>query len=237
MLTIFLESLNLCSWLKTYWTPGPANWVVINGERRSPLQHVAYQFPGSDSTYNNEFVLLDSGVNAAKEGVSILSLFQSPCPSYIDTDLEPQMWGKNAINSDQTMADYEQQTPDKAIKNLKDVLSALKYHQIPAVNTLLINQANRVGNMFDQMETALASRPGYQRADLQAKWNSWIKGRTDRARARAETYLTDNMKKLKDGYTSEYQRQPKFADPVLLAKIDNLDVAIRGRQTWGNPFP
>ncbi|KAI4122687.1 MAG: hypothetical protein LQ338_005669 [Usnochroma carphineum] len=215
LLTIFLESLNLCSWLKTYWTPGPANWVVINGERRSPLQHVAYQFPGSDSTYNNEFVLLDSGVNAAKEG----------------------MWGKNAINSDQTMADYEQQTPDKAIKNLKDVLSALKYHQIPAVNTLLINQANRVGNMFDQMETALASRPGYQRADLQAKWNSWIKGRTDRARARAETYLTDNMKKLKDGYTSEYQRQPKFADPVLLAKIDNLDVAIRGRQTWGNPFP
>lgn len=147
------------------------------------------------------------------------------------------MWGRNAINSDQTMTDYEQQTPDKAIKNLKDVLSALKYHQIPAVNTLLVNQANRVGNMFNQMETALANRPGYQPAGLQAEWNSWIKGRADRARTRAETYLTDNIKKLKDGYTTEYQRQPQFADPVLLEKIDKLDAAIKVRQTWGNPFP
>ncbi|KAL8701240.1 MAG: hypothetical protein Q9201_005019 [Fulgogasparrea decipioides] len=184
LLTIFLESLNLCSWLKNYWDPGASGWVVFKSERRSPLQHVTYQFPGSDSAYNNEFVLLDSGVNAAKEG----------------------MWGENAINSEQTMTDYEQQTPDKAIKNLKDVLSALKYHQIPAVSTLLVNQADRVGNMFNQMEMTLANRLKYQRANLQAEWNICIKGRADRARTRAESYLTDNIKKLKDGYASEYQR-------------------------------
>ena len=135
------------------------------------------------------------------------------------------------------MQDYEQQTPDKAIKNLKDVLSALKYHQIAGVNTILVTQANRVGNMFQTMETELANRPGYQPLGLQAAWKTWIKGRADRARTRAETYLTDNMRKLKDGYGSDYQRQPQFADTVLLGKIDALDAAITGRTTWTNPFP
>lgn len=75
LLSIFLESLNLCPMLKTYWDPGATNWVAINGVRRSPLQWVAYQYPGSDNAYGGEFVLLDSGVNAAKEGVSTIK----PC--------------------------------------------------------------------------------------------------------------------------------------------------------------
>lgn len=72
LLTIFLESINMCPTLKTYWDPGATNWVTINGVRRSPIQWVAYQYPGSDNTYGGEFVLLDSGVNAAKEGVSTI---------------------------------------------------------------------------------------------------------------------------------------------------------------------
>ena len=135
------------------------------------------------------------------------------------------------------MQNYEQQTPDKAIKNLKDVLSALKYHQIPAVSTTLVNQANRVGKMFQTMETELASRQGYKFLGLQAAWNVWIKGRADRARTRAETYLTDNLQKLKNGYASDYQRDPKFAGEDLLKKIDALAAAIAGRTTWANPFP
>lgn len=134
------------------------------------------------------------------------------------------------------MQDYEQQTPDKAIKNLKDVLSALRYHQIPAVSTILVTQATRVGNMFQTMETELAKRPDYQHAGLQAAWNVWIKGRADRARTRAETYLTDNIQKLNKGYGSAYQRQPQFADTVLLGKIDALAAAIAGRTAWANPF-
>lgn len=147
------------------------------------------------------------------------------------------MWGRNAINSDVTMQGYEQQDPNKAIKNLKDVLSALKYHQIPAVSTILVDQANRVGNMFQTMETELANRPGYQALGLQAAWNTWIKGRADLARTKAETYLTDYIQKLNDGYGSDYQRQPQYADTVLLGKIDALTAAIAGRTAWANPFP
>ena len=88
-----------------------------------------------------------------------------------------------------------------------DVLSALRYHQIPAVNTILVNQANRVGNMFNQMENVLATRPGYQRPNpnIQTQWKSWIKGRADLARTKAETYLKGNLKNLKElgkGYSN-----------------------------------
>lgn len=91
--------------------------------------------------------------------------------------------------------------------------------------------------MFNQMENVLATRQRYVRQKLQFNWNAWIKGRTDRARTRAESYLTDNFKKLSDGYGSAYQRQDQYADPILIGKIDALGVAIRNRQAWANPFP
>ncbi|KAL8730716.1 MAG: hypothetical protein Q9166_003908 [cf. Caloplaca sp. 2 TL-2023] len=231
LLTIFLDEqsggsypdpnggpnrVSFCEYFGAYWDPGASGFVTVNGKRRSPLQHVAYMFPGSDSAYNNEFVLLDSGVNRVKEG----------------------MWGKKDINSDETMTNYEQQTPDKAVKNLKDVISAYKYHKVPTVSTYLVNQANRVGNMFQQMENSIAaSDPGYQRLNLQSKWKTWIKGRGDRARTRTETYVVDYTKKLRDGYTSEYQVAGGFGDPVLLEKIEASTKEVNGLQPWGNPFP
>lgn len=65
-----ISKVNLCQHLEDYRDPPPVRWITINGIARSPLQWVSYQFPGSDSDYNAEFVLLDSGVNTAKEGVS-----------------------------------------------------------------------------------------------------------------------------------------------------------------------
>lgn len=43
---------------------------MINHIPQSLLQWVIYQFSMSDSDFNPEFVLLDSGVDTAKEGVS-----------------------------------------------------------------------------------------------------------------------------------------------------------------------
>lgn len=255
LLTIFLESLaspaknfpnptgganvNYCTWLKGFWTPtGTQGRITVNNKPRTPLQHVAYQFPGSDSDYNSEFVLLESGVNTAKEGVSS-SDETNILKSFLILTMGSQMWGKSAsINLDQTMTDYEQQQPDRAVKNLKDVLSAINYHRIPAVSSTLVRQANRVGTMFDQMEDALVARGGgYQKVNLQQKWNSWIKGRADRARTRAETHLNDNYEKLKAGYLSDYQQQPQFSDGVLVKKIQELGKAIANAQSWSNPFP
>lgn len=146
------------------------------------------------------------------------------------------MWGKNDINSDETMTDYEQQRPDRAVKNIGDVLSAYKYHQIQAVNDILVKQANRVGAMFGRMENDFLANnyPDYKKIELQAEWTSWIKGRTDQARTKAETYMKAGVKRLQDGYGSEYNR--KFTDKALLARIDSLTTAVNGQPSWVNPF-
>ena len=236
LLHIFLESLNECQYLRDYWSPGATDWVTINGIRKTPVQHVALQFPGHDNAYNREFVLLDSSINTAKTGVSS-SRRHSHHTLVLVADIDSQMWREASINSPETMTNYEQQMPDKAIKNMKDVLGALKYHQIPDVRTILLDQASRVGAMLDKMDNELVNRQGYRKMQLQSKWKLWIKGRADEARSKAETYLEAHLKHLLDVYGSEYARQEKFADTVLLRKIDSLDAAIKGRTPWVNPFP
>lgn len=42
------------------------------------------------------------------------------------------------------------------------------------------------------------------------------------------------IKRLHDGYGSEYNRQS--TDPVLLAQIDSLTAAVNSQQGWANPF-
>jgi len=46
--------------------------------------------------------------------------------------------------------------------------------------------------------------------------------------------MKDGVKRLHDGYCSEYNRE--FTDKVLLAKIDSLTAAVNGQQSWANPF-
>ncbi|KAI4285352.1 MAG: hypothetical protein L6R38_000708 [Xanthoria sp. 2 TBL-2021] len=211
------NKIGFCEYLEYYWSRGDRFWVTVGGNTRSPLQHVAYQYPGKDSAYNAEFVLLDKEVNRVKEG----------------------MWGKKDINSDDTMTEYEQTDPEKAVKNLKDVAAAYKYHQIHDVNIYLLNQGTRVGNMFKQMEDAIfANDKSYERLGLKDKWDTWIKGRTDRARTRAETYMTGYLQKLRSGYATDYHlSNAAFQDQKLLEHIQSLTMEIKGLTPWANPFP
>ncbi|KAL8916112.1 MAG: hypothetical protein Q9208_008708 [Pyrenodesmia sp. 3 TL-2023] len=148
LLTIFLASLaspaknypnpsggdrvNYCTWLKRFWTPtGAGGRIMVNGAARDPLQHVAYQFPGKDNAYDSEFILLDLGVNTAKEGVRHLKINRSLIIHSLILTTNSQMWGKSAsINLDETLTNYELQQPDRAVKNLKDVLSAIGNHRV-----------------------------------------------------------------------------------------------------------
>lgn len=68
------KTIPWCTYLKPYF------YEIANAQRptcdqvvRTPLDCITWQFPGSDSLYNAEFVLLDKWVNTAKEGVSLLS--------------------------------------------------------------------------------------------------------------------------------------------------------------------
>lgn len=92
------------------------------------------------------------------------------------------------------MIGYIQQDPDKAIKNIKDVLMAYKYHQQPTIATYWQNQKNRVGNMLDRMDQLIPSKqdPSYDTyvsMNLKSEWKTWIKGRVIFARQKAVKYM------------------------------------------------
>jgi len=63
------NNVDLCHYLQPYWYTLPvASYITINGVQAKPIQFVASAFPGTNN-HENEFVLLDAGVNTAKEGV------------------------------------------------------------------------------------------------------------------------------------------------------------------------
>lgn len=156
------------------------------------------------------------------------------------------MWGKSAINTDDTMFEYIGNDVNKAIKNIKDVLFAYKYHMIPTISQYLVNQANRVGNMFESMDGTKVPQlhpllkgqayGNYQRVGLRDLWNQWIRGRTDKARLKAETYMTGWVNHLK-GYIPSDPSKLSDDDKVLVEKIVKLDQAVNAvLGTWNNPF-
>ncbi len=155
------------------------------------------------------------------------------------------MWGTGAINQDTTMTGYEQQTPERAVKNIKDVLSAYKYHQFNEVNNILVAQVGRVATMLNQIEQYLASitvttRAGtfatYQPMGLGAQWRTFMNGRAAMARSKAETYMDDWVQSLQNGYATPYLRDhADAAGLALIDKIDHLATAVAGRTAWVVP--
>jgi chitinase len=64
------DLVDLCHYLQPYFETIPKdNWPTIGGVKRRPLEHVTWQFPGTNN-FETELVLLDSGVNLSKMGVS-----------------------------------------------------------------------------------------------------------------------------------------------------------------------
>lgn len=65
-----------CQAIKTLWVGvSAASRFALDGVKRDPVNHVLAVLPGNDNNYLSEFVLLDSGVNTAKERVGY---FPSP---------------------------------------------------------------------------------------------------------------------------------------------------------------
>ncbi|TKA63461.1 hypothetical protein B0A49_09919 [Cryomyces minteri] len=226
--------LNLCQYMENFWSKVPAaQQPVINGRQQNPIDALASVFPGSDNQWNAELVLLESGINAAKAG----------------------MWGRNAINDDSTMAEYLGNEPDRAIKNIKNVLTALVYHRDGQISQILVNQARRVEQMMGDLDTIYlpamnrqtrgANYAHWKPVGLQQYWRQWMRGRADIARVKATTYIEKYMRALQDGYNSpsiqEFIRQHPN-DPasqtgtVLINKINHLQQTVDNAPAWTNPF-
>jgi len=140
-------------------------------------------------------------------------------------------------------------TPAEAIQRIKEVLFAYKYHQIEEIKDTLIDQVQRVADMFDTIETDIlpnATPPDdknvYESTGLKAEWLSWMRQRADKARVKAETFLDTHIEGLKNAYYVDDKDTLDASDPQdkdtldLIERIEKLDEAIQAKGTWVNPL-
>lgn len=162
------------------------------------------------------------------------------------------MWGRNQINSDTTMHNYQTQDPDRAFKNIKDVITALRYHSDATVNANLLAQRNRIGARLELLDTAIVptiQKPNHRTwtaVGLRAQWDEWTKTRALQAHEKAIAYIDDYRDKLDLAYATQYQREnaqqggddpQAVASRALIAKIDALNNEWKNnRPNWVRPF-
>ncbi|KAK7756344.1 hypothetical protein SLS62_001570 [Diatrype stigma] len=226
---------SFCQAINELWRMVPqASKFVMDGVARDPIDHIMPVYSSNDNTHVNEFVLLEKGVNTAKEG----------------------MWGRSAINADATMNGYMQSEPDRAVKNLKDVMTALKYMQDSTINARLKAEKERVATRLkeldeDKMPNWDRKQGGksfkrWEKKGLEGKWNSFMKQQAEIAKDKAVKYMDDNLKSLEDAYVTEYNKeqanQPGAENAVLKTLLEKIE-KIRDEWTrykpnsWTNPFP
>ncbi|SPO07096.1 related to chitinase [Cephalotrichum gorgonifer] len=226
----------LCNVLGSLWITLSGNLQpILDGVKRQPVDHIMAVMPSNANAYTDEFVLLDKGVNAAKQG----------------------MFKNGPINSDTTMMDYIRQDPDKAIKNIKDVMTALKYMGDSTIRSTFIAQKERVAARLKELDEDIM--PNVQKPDtreglswgrwksqgMEGRWNTFMKDKTATALFKAKKHIDDYTLALKDGYAKESDRKAAEADTDvardaarLIDKIDKLDAEWKRYKplVWSNPF-
>ena len=139
--------------------------------------------------------------------------------------------------------------PAEAIQRIKEVLFAYKYHQIQAIEDTLVDQVQRVADMFETIETNILpnaappdDKKDYESTNLKAAWLDWMRKRADKARTKAETFLDTHIEALKNAYYVDDKTDLDASDPQdkdtldLIERIEKLDEAIGNRGTWANPL-
>lgn len=138
-----------------------------------------------------------------------------------------------------------QKEPNRAMRNLKDVLTAYRYHQDATINSNLQKQSKRVGELLDRLDSIELPKveikikdkkvAKYEKIGLKDMWEGFIQAQAEKAKSKAETYL--------DKYVAAMKKQvdPKNADPVIAGlgpRIEKLEeeVAKMKADPWKNPF-
>lgn len=155
------------------------------------------------------------------------------------------MWGRKQINAHDTMTDYISSTPDRAVKNMKDVMTALKYMDDGTVRNRLVLQSARIETRLRLLdETAL---PGWTKVDASGTWGTWveiglgdmwrpwIRQRFQLARDKASTYINRYLAVMETNYITNNPNPTG----TLVGKIQALrqEWDTYRAQAWTNPLP
>ena len=116
------------------------------------------------------------------------------------------MWSGKQLVDDKLMREFinDNAQNNKAFKKMRDTISAWKYHQDGTTKDILKKQSDRVAAAFDSLESEIARTDNsYTKVCLKDAWNSFMKGRADKARAGAEAFLDNWLKQMDDAWMDE----------------------------------
>ena len=156
------------------------------------------------------------------------------------------MWSGKQLVDDDKMRKYinDNAQTSKAFKKMRDIISAWKYHQDGTTKDILKKQSDRVAAVFDSLESEIAKQDkSYTRVGLKDAWNSFMKGRAEKARAGAETFLDNWLKQMDDAWMDvdessgdENSNPNTKSDPNSKAsRFAKLKKERDGMGTWSSP--
>jgi chitinase len=159
------------------------------------------------------------------------------------------------IQNDDTMRQYDAEG-DKGVKNLKDVMTAMKYLQDSTINTRLIAQKERIATRLRELDQD--KLPNWMRKNrngdygkwvplgLENKWNTFVRDKCATARSKAIAHINAHLETLKEGFVTPYHMEQADAQAAagdthlrdLIQKIQMLETEwLRYRPiSWTNPF-
>ena len=234
------KRVSFCRYIKTYYFNSKIKVVATptnpNGPINTPLFWITNAYPGKNQNAA-EFVLLEKGVNTAKEG----------------------MWGETPYVRQDTMQGWIDDINNvaRAIQAVKDMYLAYEYHKIAAVGNTLRTQRLRVANAWNAMDAqvlppfpmpfiitrqpSLGTYAPYISQSLEQRWLTWSRGKADTSRTRAETFMDTNARLLRDKWYVPAVDKPglQTSDPVryaLIERIEVLSATVGARTAWANPF-
>ncbi|KAG9952210.1 glycoside hydrolase family 18 protein, partial [Aureobasidium melanogenum] len=224
---------NMCQYFWFWWN---GKMITINGVKQEPVQFVASVYPGKDNSWAKEFMLLSKEANNMKE----------------------RMWGGGQIRDPKKMSNavegivVAKRDLNWAINNCKSTIQAIKYQQDQTVADIMVKQATRIGQAFDEIENLIPqkladgsyNRLPYSSMDLGDLWRAWIYGRYNTAIVKAREFLdmwVDEIVKQhgpedEDGDTNMSDGESDGNSDVV-KRVLKLKAAYAALPQWNNPLP
>ncbi|KAJ6007241.1 hypothetical protein N7540_011217 [Penicillium herquei] len=198
------KRLTMCQYIKFWWDKRN---MVLNGVTGHPIDLVANAFP-SGTTFRSELMLLDKNTNSLKE----------------------KIWGDSQVRQQATMMQYlngnNNYDFNSAVNVCKYLIFAMDYVTQGPVSQVLVTQATRIGQYFDDMETTLAAYndptwnyQAYQTFDLGDNWRQFMWDQWDLQLNKQRAFLDSWVPQIES-----YFRADEDGDQVMGGFEDNQDV-------------
>ncbi|KAL0257640.1 hypothetical protein SLS55_006803 [Diplodia seriata] len=217
--------VSFCEYVAAWWASGTTFELdvpaVAAGSEFNAMQWTANMFPGKNNDWATEFLILEKYVNGVKE----------------------RMWDDGVIRKVTKMENFiaergsAKNKVDEAIAVVKQVIWAQVYHSDPNVASILKKQVDRIAEMLDELDSnVIRSEVGawldgsYERLDIAAKWRTWMTSRAAAASKKAETFVTEYIRKIKDAHNA----QTPGVRQAILDRIQALETAA-AQASWTAP--